>query len=313
MVDLSHLKPQKRLNARIWDPSGHPRAEVSDRLMDIAQKFFEGLGVSEEFEDIRITGSAAGYNWNDLSDIDLHIILDFSKFGDISSLMKEFIGLKRFRWNDSHDIKIYGHEVEVYVQDESEPHYSPGQYSLLRREWVEKPEKIEKRVNYSAIKAKVRGIIGEIDIISDLFDKKSYKQANKQAERLFQKLKKLRKCGLEQNGIYSVENLAFKALRNADYISKLMILRSDSYDKDMSLGNGGQIMVKIEEIKGKQAGYFKKLAENMAAIEQYFNKNVAFQGAELDDKDIKIREISQNMSVEQLLDPDHPAPWEDLV
>ena len=45
----------------------------------------------------------------------------------------------------------------------------------------------------------------------------------------------MRKSGLEDEGIYSPENLAFKMLRNAGYLEKLSSLRIQSYDKMMSL------------------------------------------------------------------------------
>ena len=45
----------------------------------------------------------------------------------------------------------------------------------------------------------------------------------------------MRKIGLEQEGIYSPENLAFKMLRNAGYLEKLSALKIEAYDRMMSL------------------------------------------------------------------------------
>ena len=36
-----------------------------------------------------ITGSIASYNWHELSDIDLHIMLDFNKIDDNFDLVKK--------------------------------------------------------------------------------------------------------------------------------------------------------------------------------------------------------------------------------
>ena len=47
----------------------------------------------------------------------------------------------------------------------------------------------------------------------------------------------MRQSGLETDGIYSPENLAFKLLRNHGYLEKLSSLRIRSYDKLMSVKN----------------------------------------------------------------------------
>jgi hypothetical protein len=55
----------------------------------------------------------------------------------------------------------------------------------------------------------------------------------------------MRSAGLEDEGIYSIENLAFKLLRNSSQIGKLMSLGSDSYDNLMGYGQKGKIRVNI--------------------------------------------------------------------
>ena len=67
------------------------------------------------------------------------------------------------------------------------------------------------------------------------FDAKRYQDALDLADNLKDKIKKLRSSGLERDGIYSIENLAFKLLRNAEQIDKLHSLRTDAYDKMMNI------------------------------------------------------------------------------
>ena len=50
-----------------------------------------------------------------------------------------------------------------------------------------------------------------------------------------EKIKKLRRAGLESEGEYSVENLAFKTLRNTGYLRKLSDLKREAYDAMMSI------------------------------------------------------------------------------
>ncbi len=45
----------------------------------------------------------------------------------------------------------------------------------------------------------------------------------------------MRKAGLDKEGIYSPENLAFKMLRNSGHLQKLSSLKIEAYDKMMSL------------------------------------------------------------------------------
>ena len=52
-----------------------------------------------EEEDIIITGSIASYNWHDKSDIDLHILYDFSKINEDVELVKKMLDQTRINWN----------------------------------------------------------------------------------------------------------------------------------------------------------------------------------------------------------------------
>ena len=45
----------------------------------------------------------------------------------------------------------------------------------------------------------------------------------------------MRKSGLEEEGIFSPENLAFKMLRNSGHLQKLSALKITAYDMMMSL------------------------------------------------------------------------------
>ena len=53
----------------------------------------------------------------------------------------EIFQLKKTIYNDKHDISIYGYEVELYVQNETETHFSSGVYSVLFNEWSNEPKK----------------------------------------------------------------------------------------------------------------------------------------------------------------------------
>ena len=67
------------------------------------------------------------------------------------------------------------------------------------------------------------------------------------AEKLLDKIKKMRKAGLAEGGEFSVENLVFKKLRDNGIIERLMKVKKQEYDKKLSLEEG---LKKFEEYNG---------------------------------------------------------------
>ena len=80
-IDLSSFKIQDDLNREIWSPGEDSLPKkVRQRLIKIAEDFFNELGLpTTNFVDITLTGSLANYNWSIYSDVDLHLLVDFSK------------------------------------------------------------------------------------------------------------------------------------------------------------------------------------------------------------------------------------------
>lgn len=93
--------------------------------------------IQEKLKDIYFIGSLASYNWSKYSDIDLHLVLDFTEIAnkhDLPLLKKYFTACKN-EWNLAHpDLKVLGYEVEVYVQDINEPNAANGIYSVMNDE-----------------------------------------------------------------------------------------------------------------------------------------------------------------------------------
>ena len=132
--DLSTFQLKETLNPKIWT-NEEINPEVAQKLMEIANNFWNGLGLKDvDIVDIIITGSIANYNWTEMSDIDLHILVNFTDVDENTALVEQYFRQLRANWNRTHDIRIKGHEVEIYVQDASEPHVSTGVYSLSRNE-----------------------------------------------------------------------------------------------------------------------------------------------------------------------------------
>jgi|TARA_R110000824_G_C15225356_1_gene677990 hypothetical protein len=244
-VDLSSLSPKESLNFALWNENMQLKPDIKQKLIKIAQDFFENLQLDVEIEDITITGSSASYNWSNYSDIDLHIVVNYSKVDENIDLVREFFRGKVFIWNQKHKINVSDHEIEVYVQDTEESHHSLGVYSVKNDKWIQKPEKSKTKIDFEGVKKKAMMLMDCIDRVYDLFEDQKYKISLKCAEKIKEKIKKMRKMGLEGAGIYSIENLAFKILRRNGYLNDLSEIIDRSYDNLLSLSQNFMKKLKI--------------------------------------------------------------------
>jgi len=230
------------LNPLFWDEdedSADLDPSVRKKLVSIAEEFYskyKNIAKNVPIEDIQLTGSIANYNYTDFSDLDVHVLVDFDKIDAPKKLTKAAFDGIRFVWNVRHDIRIRGHEVEVYVQDIKEPHKSTGLYSLLNNEWIKKPNHKEPDIRDEDIEKKYLSISSEIDsleskLISSEKIPSNAKELYDLATKRKDKIMKMRKEALSKGGEFSIGNLAFKKLRNSGYIGRLIDLISKSYDR----------------------------------------------------------------------------------
>tara|TARA_R110002073_G_scaffold241249_1_gene403127 strand:- start:441 stop:902 length:462 start_codon:yes stop_codon:yes gene_type:complete len=130
---------------------------------------------------------------------------------------------------------IKGHEVEVYVEDINERHYSTGVYSLMNNEWIVKPNPKKPIIDDLEVLKKINAFSQKLDQLRDVYNRGDFEMAFIKSEQLLDKLKKMRTSGLVLGGEFSVENLTYKALRKIEVISEVFDIKYDSYDKKMSL------------------------------------------------------------------------------
>jgi len=244
--DVEDLQPKEQLHPSFWQGLQFD-AVVRSKLLKISEDLIKQLDIYDLTEDIVLTGSIASHNWHSQSDIDLHIILDFAKIDENVELVRRFLDLKRMNWNRAHNIFIKGHEVEVYFQNTSEEHKSLGLFSLKDNKWIKEPVQESHSIDIPAVEVKASAMATEIEKIPDLIREKDYSEAYHLCTRLKEKVKKLRRSGLEKHGVHSVENLAFKLLRNSGHLTQLHSLKVSSYDKMMSSPARDSISVSISE------------------------------------------------------------------
>ena len=235
-IDLSSFKVKDTLNPKIFDQNQKMYPEIRTRLLMIADDFFDTLELPwVDVTDITLTGSLANYNWSKFSDVDLHIIIDYKEVDENESLVSEYLAAKKNIWNESHDIKIKGYDVELYVQDMNEPHVSTGVYSIMWNDWLVKPEKGSPKIDSKKVKQKASIIINSYDTVLESYYAGEYDKVIRKINTIRQKIKKMRQTGLDREGEYSYENITFKVLRRVGLLDKLADLETLAYDKSLSM------------------------------------------------------------------------------
>jgi hypothetical protein len=225
------MQIHQQLNPDLWD-GDVLKSNVNDQLLLIAKDFYDTLKIKEAPEDITITGSSANYNYTPTSDIDLHLLVNFANVTCDEEITRDYLLAKKSLWNDKHDITIYGREVEVYVQDTSEPHVSTGVYSILHDNWVEHPEQIDADSIHLDEELYKKKLTEYVELIEHNLEKNTN---HNYLKKFRAKISQMRKDGLAAGGQFSVENLVFKKLRSMGYLDKLAQLETDAYDASMSL------------------------------------------------------------------------------
>ena len=234
---LHSFSIKETLNPKVWENSDDPKKammipKVRKALERIADEFIDDLGEDVFVEDVYLMGSLANFNWSEYSDFDLHVIIDFEKYENQEDLYKELFDLKKKLFNDKHNIKIFGYDVEVYAQGISDESHSDGVYSVMNNEWIHKPKRTSKDLDMSVLKTKIKSWTDKID--DAIEDAKS--EGNVETlKKLKDKLKDYRQSGLDKDGEFSYENLVFKYLRRSGHIGKLFDEKTKIKDKELSI------------------------------------------------------------------------------
>ena len=216
------------LNPVIWDKDNdnQMRPEVLAKLKEIANAFIEYIEIPEDaILDMVVTGSSASYNYNEFSDLDLHIIVDYDKIHEDCPLVEGYLGALKNTFNKEHDITIHDVPVELYAEAKDQGTVHNGLYSVQNEEWIDRPKKIPPTDNDAAVEAKYYEIKDMVDKCDD----------SETATELLEKIYTMRKAGLATAGEFCTENLAFKKLRNEGCMDKLREIKKKDIDKQLSL------------------------------------------------------------------------------
>jgi hypothetical protein len=244
---LDSFKIKNTLNPEIW-PEGELNPKVQKNLIKIANGFIKDINLPKgiKIKDIIFTGSLANYNWSKFSDIDLHVVLDFNQFDADPEMIQNYFNSQKTLWNQEHDITIFGYPVELYVQDTNTKLVATAVYSVLRNEWIRKPKRETFKLDKVAIKDKAESFISQLKDIRDDYKDKQYQSVVDKVTRVKDKIKQMRKAGLESGGEFSLENLTFKVLRRTPFMDILDSFKAKAYDNLMSVMERTSMIDEVE-------------------------------------------------------------------
>ena len=231
----------KTLNKKFWSEDKKFDPSVRDKLLSITKDFITNLDLDGiKIYDITLTGSNSNFNYNRYSDLDVHVLIDLDDINDDEDLVKLALDGQRFIWNLRHNITLRAHDVEMYIQDKDEPHIASGLYSLKNDSWITEPMYDNPTIDERDVYKKAKAIQRDVEILKEKLsevEKEDARELHVRAQRLKEKIGKMRRRGLAREGEFSVENLAFKVLRNGSAIGDLIDLIASSYDKIYSEGS----------------------------------------------------------------------------
>ena len=229
---LHEYETQSTLNPKLWDGT-RLKPKLDKKFIRIAKAFYDFLEIDTPILDIILIGSNANYNWTEHSDIDLHVVIDYQSVNKNLHLVKNYMMAKKSLWNANYPLTYQGMAIELYAQDWNDKlHSTVGQYSLVKGKWIKQPSSETVSIDDDIIDEKARPIEYQIDSLAPTDPKLRIK-----IENILLHLRKMRQTGLEAEGEYSVENLAYKKLRNSGHLDRLKELLRKSTMTSLAVEN----------------------------------------------------------------------------
>lgn len=225
--ELNEYKLHTSLDNRLWDKNNKIFPDVKEALLHIADLFEESLNDILTLQDIRVTGSEANYNYNEASDIDLHLVFNFSEIEIDPEFLTDYFNSKKQIFNNQYSFEIKGIPVELGVEDINTPLVSTGVYSLLTDTWLRIPDNAGLEINsfnlesYEKIVKSIRKILTSGD--------------RERIYKLWKNIKALRKLSLKLQGEFGEGNLIFKKLRADGIIADVKNALDAAISRELSL------------------------------------------------------------------------------
>lgn len=224
--EIEEAYTHSELNPNLFEGDKLKR-DVKNALLEVANTFEESLDLPIAPVDIYFTGSSANYNYNDQSDIDLHLVYDFEKVGIHAEIVSKYLQAAKKVFNSKYNVKIKGIPVEVGAENLHEPLVTTAIYSVLKDQWVKKPTNAEIEIANPDMPAFNK-------ITSEIEDAIQSQDSSVMGE-VWKFLGKLRKDSLAKEGEFGPGNALFKKLRNMGFLTRLKDAYYSNKSKELSL------------------------------------------------------------------------------
>ena len=225
MLLFESIEVHDTLNPKLYNGM-EMKQEVFDKLTEIYKEFLDFIDIPLNIVDVEVVGSNASYNYNENSDIDLHIIVNSEVTYVEPTILRQLYNDRKGAFNRDYDISVEGIPVELYIEDVNDGNATNGRYSLLKQQWVIEPKPIHYEIP---------------DISQDLM---SYQEkcaslllsdSAEEVRQFINDLYMMRKLGLAEGGEASTGNLIFKELRRMNMLQDLKDHYYELRSKDLSV------------------------------------------------------------------------------
>ena len=264
MLLIEKFEVHDTLNPKLWTTDNRLQEDVKQHLLDIVEQFKTTCDIPLHIADIRIVGSQASFNYTTHSDLDLHIVSNFSIVDCDKEILQTAYNSIKTRFNSEYSITIRDIDVELYVEDIESGIQSNGIYSVKFDKWVKFPKKLTDipQVDVSA----------ELDQWTSKINTAVDNSSSQTIEKLIDELYLIRKNSLETDGEYSAGNILFKEVRNVGLLDKLKDAYKDSRSKELTLEHVSRLN---EDSRNKLLSKSKQSAKGFQRFKRRVKSRVA--------------------------------------
>lgn len=240
MIIQEDFEIHDNLNPVLWKEN-KLIPEVRNTLLKIAYDFKNYIQIPLDLIDVWVVGSNASYNYNQHSDIDLHLIVNLDVEDCNPVILQTFYNSKKSEYNNDYNFTIKNCKVELYVQDVKSNVMSNGIYSVCKDAWIKEPKPIKHITKHNIEKQVEKWKI----VISQVLASNDFDNINNTINNLYL----LRANSLAVDGEYGKGNAIFKEIRSRGWLDKLKAKLKETKSKELSLENytKGQLINRFED------------------------------------------------------------------
>ena len=210
----------KRLPGQFFDGTRLKEA-VRDKSISFANARFAELGLPGlKIVDMLYVGSLASFEYDDLSDVDIHIIIDPASFPGEKAMLRRYLSkvndLNEFLYNR---VTFYGRKADfTFYADTVENRIEPGVgiYSLFAQNWPSEPQPAPIRFSRARVLAELKDYIARYNDLARTYGQSKQGFNCELFSELREEVRLYRRKGIAKDGIRSTENIVYRSLRRVN-------------------------------------------------------------------------------------------------